>query len=806
MTDNLNSILSPEHLVDLRKSGLSDETILESGIKSVRPGDIDKIIGFPTFAKSAYAIPYPGTDYSRYRMFYDDANKINPKTGDERPKYLAKKDSGNHLYIPPKVRPFLNDLTVPLCVIEGEKKSLKACQAGLKCISIPGLWNWSDGSKNLISDFDQIALNGREVFIVPDSHFRKPDRHGKPKNLFMAVRELAYRLIDKGAKVSWVELQTSDIEVKLDDYLINHTAKEFQELPKHEIFGLKESLDRATPEIMQEELHEILRQIAKIKSETERDRCVNILRDKTGISKRAILTEIKHFSAFSDYPQDDGEGGDGEAGQVFLDDEEKKLTAYFPGLVDLVTDDKGKVAFLVKNGTSLKIMNSWENDGRYFPPSKTHLPFVLARASHVLPHFEYDNDQRLFLDVLAYLKRFSYLPDNQWLIVACNIFLGYLQDHSDIHYLPMLLFFAVPERGKSRTGKAITYISFRGVHVVDMRESNLFRYSENLKATIFFDLMNLWQKAEKNGSEDVLLLRYEKGAKVSRVIYPEKGAFKDTVFYSVYGSTIIATNEAVHKILGSRCINIDMENRPAHYENPTPEKAQELKERLTAWRSRIMDKPLPEINTVGGLGGRLWDISKPLLQVCRLIHPQGFDELVGALLEVAGRRVEDKKESIEGRIVLAIYELSPKDLFEWNIKTSELLKVLNEDRPDTHKLTAQYVGRKIRSMGLQTRHMHGLSEVSLNRSDFNIILNQYGIQEITLPNSTYSTCPTKLRDSRGRELVESGEHSTLIRPVESLENSGRVELVELGRESSGSLGENNNEDIPEVEFVEEAKN
>lgn len=604
----------------------------------------------------------------------------------------------------------------------------------------------------------------------------------------------------------------------LDDFLFNHTAKEFQELPKHEISGLKELLNRATPEMAQEELHEIERQIAKIKSPTERDRYKNILHKKTGISKRAINEEMKSLMKLSKRPnsrewssfRELSESGGGDCindNMQDQDEEEKKLSAYFPGLVDLVVDDSGKVVYLVKVEGCLKTAEFWEVDGiQYLPPSKPHLPFALAEANKVIPYYEYDNDLKLFEDILSYLRRFSYLPDKQWLIVACNVFLGYLQDHPDVHYLPMLLFFAIPERGKSRTGKAITYISFRGVHVVDMRESNLFRFSENLKATIFFDLMNLWKKAEKNGADDILLLRYEKGAKVSRVIFPEKGAFRDTVYYGVYGSTLMATNEPVHKILGSRCIDMPMQNKPGNYENPTPEKAQELKERLTAWRARTMNKPLPQIDTIQGLGGRLWDISKPLLQVCRLVYPQGFDELKNALLEVAGQRTEDKRESIEGQIVAALCELSPKGLFKWKLKTSEILTFLNEDRPDAHKLTSQYVGRKLKSMGIQTRHIHGLSEVSLNRSDFDVILNQYGICEKTLPNSTYSTYPTESRDSTGRELVESGEHSALIRPAETLENSGQVELVELGRECGRSLDENNIEAIPEVEFVEEVKN
>ena len=207
MSDCLESRFHPGHLADLRKSGLSDETILNHGIKSIPPRDINKIFGYETHAKSMYEIPYPRTDYSRFKMFYDEADKFNPKTGEERPKYLAKKDSGNRLYIPIKVRPILKNLSTPIYLSEGEKKSLQACQEGLCCIAISGLWNWKIKDKDeLLPDFDLIALDGRTIYIVPDNDWLLSDRHGKPKNLRHAVYGLAYKLIDRGVKVSWVEL------------------------------------------------------------------------------------------------------------------------------------------------------------------------------------------------------------------------------------------------------------------------------------------------------------------------------------------------------------------------------------------------------------------------------------------------------------------------------------------------------------------------------------------------------------------------------------------------------------------------
>ena len=214
MNENWIRSQHPLHLEDLRKSGLSDETITEAGIKSVPPREIHQRLGFDILGlQSMYEIPYGG-EYARFRVFYEENAKYF-KDGKEKPKYLTGKDSGNRLYIPPKARPILNDLSIPLYITEGEKKSLKATQEGLPCIAISGLWNWKIKDKDaLISDFDLIDLEGRTINIVPDTDWLEPNRKGEQKNLKQAVYRLAYSLIDKGAKVSWVELPGEDYETR----------------------------------------------------------------------------------------------------------------------------------------------------------------------------------------------------------------------------------------------------------------------------------------------------------------------------------------------------------------------------------------------------------------------------------------------------------------------------------------------------------------------------------------------------------------------------------------------------------------
>jgi len=731
----------------LKKSGLSDDTIREAGIKPVPPDQINKKLGFNMDGLvSMYEIPFD-EEYSRFKVFYKEGKSFN-KDGSKKPKYMTKKDSGNRLYIPSNVIPALDDVSVPIDITEGEKKALKACQEGLYCIGITGLWNWKvKGENKLIADFDNIALEGRAVIINPDNDFLEPNRKGERKNLKQAVYGLAYLLIDRGAKVYWRERPQGDQKIGLDDYLCNHSVDELKQLPTCEIkkYTLCEQISNASPKTPPDEIQEIVKRIAIIPNESERSQFINQLHERTKISKRAISNDIKRYS----------QQGSSE------DKYKQTLCANFPGLIDVVIDDTkedGSTLFMVKESDNIHYTAEWRmRSGEcYIPPSQKSLPFILPRISKVKEWYQSDNDTQLFKDVIAYFKRFSYLPDEQLLVVVCNVFLTYLQDHKDVNYLPMLLFWAVPERGKSRTGKTMTYVCFRGIHLVELREANLFRYSQDMKATLFFDIMNLWKTAEASRTTDILLLRYEKGARVSRVLFPDKGAFEDTVHYDIYGSTIMATNEAVHKILDSRCIPITMPNKPSSsYEDPKPEKALELKERLTAWRAKTLEKPLLKIRTIEGLSGRLWDISKPMLQVCKLLYPEGLSPLARALLEVATQKTEDKKAGIEGQIVESIDELSSdkKTLPEWEILQSELLGLLNESRPEQHQLTPQYLGRKLKAIGINTRKVHGYAEIQLKKSEFDTLLVQYGITEPLFPSETLPNATTL---QENRSLVESG--------------------------------------------------
>jgi hypothetical protein len=457
------------------------------------------------------------------------------------------------------------------------------------------------------------------------------------------------------------------------------------------------------------------------------------------------------------------------------------LSAYFPGLVDVCQGEDGQLVYALLQDGELILTSEYLTETETFTlPEKKHFPFTLPRTAQVQRYFVQD-DERLYDDLLLYLKRFSALDDEQWAIVAHYIFLTYLHDHPGIDYCGYLLFYAVPERGKSRTGKSVAFVAFRGIHLIELREPMIFRYSERLHGTLFFDLQDVSKKAEKGGCDDILLLRAEKGAKCSRVQAPELGPFLDTVYYDIYGPTIFASNEQLHKILETRCLPIIMPNRPGNYENPRPELALELKERLTAWRAKHLATTFAEPEPMDGIAGRLWDITKPMFFVNSLL-PVAAQVLKDAILAIAGEKEEGRQDSLEGRLVAIIREITEEKGLnrceEWSIKTNEIRNRYNEHRPEEKHVSPQWIGKRLKSMSLHNRTVQGYAEIKITSGEYALILQQYGQslgESARTPHSLPHSLPDKAEPYQiPLGVVESGRELATDR------GRSRKELLTFG--------------------------
>ncbi len=610
------------HLDHLRASGIALEVIRRRQYLSVlgenQPLSAAKrTLGDLGFTKSqrrtpAILIPLWGTDAkSAGYQLRPDRPRLNPKG--KAIKYEIPQGATIRLDCPPSCQPLLKDPTVRLWFTEGAKKADALASKGEVTVALLGVWGFKGGNvlggTTTLTDFDFIALKGRDTIIAFDSDYAEKPQVQK------ALERLVEHLKRKGGKVQVVHLPAGPegTKVGVDDYLAQgHTIE-----------------------------------------------------DLVGLAKEP--EEAKEKAA------------------------RKVICARFPGLVDLVEED-GEVRFLtLTREKELKVLESVAAPQSVFvPPAAHQLPFPLPQANRVRDCFA--GDATLFPDLVSYFGDVSDLPTpDHYLLLAWWSAHTYLYEL--FVYSPILCLYGIPERGKTRTGKALAAVSYRGIVTETVREPNLFRWSENLGATLFLDVRNLWQKLEREKSEDILLQRYERGAKVARVLWPERGPFRDTAYFDIYGPTVVATNEAVHHILDTRCLTITMpEGTHKAWPDLDPKKAMELRARLIAFRARALVSGLPDYPKPPL--GRLGDILQPLGMVMRLLSPGG-EEAFARLTQLLWRqRVEEKSSSQEASLILAVEACGPG-----TVGVADIAQKVNEDLPEREKWTPDRVGRRLKALG-----------------------------------------------------------------------------------------------------------
>jgi len=416
------------------------------------------------------------------------------------------------------------------------------------------------------------------------------------------------------------------------------------------------------------------------------------------------------------------------------DNRDVRYIADFEGLVDVV-DHEGSTAFLVSTDNELHVLDEVEIDGvTYLPPPKESIPWLLPRSVEVLKYNEFretisdqDYNAALFDDLLKYCMSISELPSQaHHILQATWLFHTYLLN--SFQYSPIIYFFAVPERGKSRTGKGMIHVAYRGIHVESIRDAYIIRVAKYFNASLFFDTKDIWKKAEKQGTEDMLLMRFEKGATVARVNHPELGAHKDIEYYTIFGPTIIATNVAVHEILETRSIMINMPDSDRVFETDvTQEMGLALKERLLAFRARYMKSNLPD--TQKPSQRRLGDILKPLYQVILLVRPEREAEFLDLVKLIEEQRKMDKYESVEAQLLSVIAGLEKR--VENGILSNKIITdVFNETRADHCKLTAHRIARKSQALGFQRATTRsGSSAIVWDEHKINRLMESYGVNQ-----------------------------------------------------------------------------
>ncbi len=195
--------LSPEHREELEKgSGIIDLIIRKRGYRSItNPDDLPK--EFASYQRRSGLLIPIHTVNSKVECW--QLKPDSPRTDkDGKPlKYETAAGARQVIDVPPHTKGALDNPTVPLWITEGAKKVDSGSTQGLGVtIGLQGVWGWrgtnEHGGKTALADWEQIALNRREVVLAFDSDVMTK------KSVRKALERLSDFLKSKGARVKYL--------------------------------------------------------------------------------------------------------------------------------------------------------------------------------------------------------------------------------------------------------------------------------------------------------------------------------------------------------------------------------------------------------------------------------------------------------------------------------------------------------------------------------------------------------------------------------------------------------------------------
>lgn len=397
--------------------------------------------------------------------------------------------------------------------------------------------------------------------------------------------------------------------------------------------------------------------------------------------------------------------------------------ALLPNIVDICVDSSGNPVFLIIENNKPVICSTLEHEGIYYmPPHRKSMPWLLPRADEVVRYYD-ELDKDVFQSVESIIRENCDLP-HELFYPFLAIWVCHTHLIEKCRFTPIVQFYAVAECGKTRTGKTLLYMSRCGEHVESLREANIIRKAARFETSMFFDVTDIWKKAENKDAEDILLCRYERGITVPRVTRPDAASFEDTEHYKVFGPTIIATNESASHILDSRCIVISMKPSIRNFpDEPTPESLLPMKERLTAMHARWKSKDLPEIDKPAK--DRLGDIMKPLCQTMLAIAPDRINDFTALVKLLETSKAESKSLTKEGRLVQAVIDLRD-EVIGGIIKTETIVNHMNEAVPDRFHSGSVSIGKMLAALGFEGDRLGDKRGIKYDEEHIDILAIRYG--------------------------------------------------------------------------------
>lgn len=224
-------------------SAIDPDVIAERGYRTIIKKVEAKRLGFSVAQQDGISKDYPALvapmrwpgQPSPFAVMRPDKPRTKGHKQDGKPKTVKyEMPSGVKMALdsPPRCHADLGNPAIPIAFTEGQKKSDSGASRGGCWISLIGVWNWrgtnTDGGKTMLAEWEDVALDGRKVYLVFDSDILEKIQ------VYNALSRLRDWLKQRGANVFVIYLPAMDDGSKcgVDDWYAADPTRTFSDLLK----------------------------------------------------------------------------------------------------------------------------------------------------------------------------------------------------------------------------------------------------------------------------------------------------------------------------------------------------------------------------------------------------------------------------------------------------------------------------------------------------------------------------------------------------------------------------------------------
>lgn len=326
----------------------------------------------------------------------------------------------------------------------------------------------------------------------------------------------------------------------------------------------------------------------------------------------------------------------------------------------------------------------------------------------------------LYEEIFNFVKDYLILKPDEYHIYTLWIMASWLID--DFDTCPYLLFIAPKESGKSQAIILLEHLCYRATLSISVTPAALFRSIELWKITLLIDEAENQVRMDTESGQALygcLNGGYKRNSYAIRI----EGDNRIPTTYDVYGFKGLASTRVFHPTLESRSIIINMTQGKPKKLIINKKEASILRSKLLYWRFSTLSK-LPIIMPESK-SGRLIEMFIPLFTVAQIFENKAgvkvlitHDELKKILqtkiTELERIRKDEEIDSSEAQIIQAIEILMERCKEGYTdertvLSIKEIGEYLKDEKGWVEEIgkekIPQTVGRKIKVMGLKTKHM-----------------------------------------------------------------------------------------------------